>query len=246
MDMKVKRQTPDGGVSSSQWMELLSVFTEAGFTPDHIRFLTTYPHESVAMRKRLDERLTEFEKQCHSNVVIGQLNKLLLHPWVTIPLRTRSQTELLTELSEKGIEVAQTAHRLLYASPFSLFEKQDVSFALLSPRELAPDMRRPTSARLLNEEYLAEWSAQTLSGQRVSLCDPYHALHLLTALSTDRFLREKVVRVGMKPIRADFHDEIFQIQRIESGLSLQSTFAGTSNRLSPDARILLQLHTDTP
>lgn len=246
MDMKVDRQRPGGVLSSSEWMDMLPVFEQAGFTMEHIRFLIRYPHEATAVRKRLDERLTEFEKQRHASPVIGQVNRLLLTPWVTIPVRTRSQSELLAELEGKGITMAQTAERLLYTSPFSVFPEQDTSFALLTPRELSPQLRRPTSARLLNEEYLAEWSAQTLSGQRVSLCDPYHALHLLASLSIDHFLREKVVRVGMKPTRSDFHDEIFQIQRIESGLSLQSTFAGTSNRLSPDARILLQLHTDTP
>lgn len=244
MDMKVKKQVPAGSTSVAQWMELLPVFVESGFTPDHIRFLTNYPHESVAVRKRLDERLSEFEKQRHCTPEIGQLNRFLLTPWVSIPVRTTTQRQLLEDIRMKGIVISTHAEQLLFAAPFSLFPEEDVSFALLTPRELAPQLRRATSARLLNAEYLDAWSAETLSGQRVTLCDPYHTLHLLAHLSLDRFMREKVVKIGMQPLRSEWHDEIFQIQKIESGLTLQSTFAGTSNRLSPDARILFRLHHD--
>lgn len=78
--------------------------------------------------------------------------------------------------------------------------------------------------------------------EKKALVERMKAQHVQLAL--DRFMREKVVKIGMQPLRSEWHDEIFQIQKIESGLTLQSTFAGTSNRLSPDARILFRLHHD--
>lgn len=186
----------------------------AGFTQSEMQALIASPLLLQQVKQVLQGRITEIKPV--------PVEKERLEPYVpplfcSIDADRWPSSELVEQVIARGIDIR--------VPDLTVFNQTDrnpegiVHFTRLSVSDFHFPAQRTYAPKILDPAMLKEWSDRSLSGWEVSFCQPDDVLRI-ALLDTIGTLIRQPIRIAMSPVIINGSREIFQLQYMETKLTI--------------------------